>query len=105
MPAVIETCPIMFSHAVTHPHRRPPMVRAQKYRPPAVGYAEAISAIEAATHMVNMLTIGQPIEFAAGPANFSPYPYSSTAPVNMEMMEKETAKFAKPPISRRSCCV
>src|SRR3954452_2079378 len=97
MPAVIETCPIMFSHAVTHPHRRPPMVRAQKYRPPAVGYADAISAIDAATHMVNMLKIGppiesaaaipaivaaphmvnmlptgQPIEFAAGPANLRP---------------------------------
>src|SRR5712691_8055553 len=104
IPAVIDTCPIMFSHAVTHAHRRPPSRNAQKYSPPAVGYALAISAIDAATASVKRLTTGHPTELTTGPANFSPYPYSSTAPVRMEMMEKETAKFENPPISRKSCC-
>ncbi|HWS71309.1 MAG TPA: hypothetical protein VN605_04315 [Thermoanaerobaculia bacterium] len=54
--------------------------------------------------MVNKLTIGQPTEFTTGPANLRPYPYSSTAPVRIEMMEKEMAKFENPPISRNSCC-
>src|SRR5712671_3842690 len=97
IPAVIETWPIIFSQAVVQAHVRPPRRKAQKYNPPAVGYADAISAIDAATASV------QPIEFTTGPASFSPYPNSSTAPVRMEMMEKEMAKFEKPPISRKSC--
>src|ERR1043165_9201525 len=72
IPAVIATCPIMFSHAVVHAHPRPPSLYAQKYRPPAVGYAEAISAIDAATKRVKTLTMGQPMEFALGPANLRP---------------------------------
>src|SRR5690242_7610987 len=104
MPAVMATCPIMFSHAVVHAQVFPPSRNAQKYKPPAVGYAEAISAIDAATASVSTLTRGQPTEFTIGPANFSPYPYNSTAPVRIEMIENETAKFENPPISRKSCC-
>src|SRR3954463_9254712 len=48
--------------------------------------------------------MGQPTVLITGPANLSPYPYSSTAPVRIEMIEKEMAKFEKPPISRKSCC-
>src|SRR5205823_13394145 len=40
--------------------------------PPAVGYAEASSAIEAATHSVKRLTTGQPTELMTGPASFRP---------------------------------
>src|SRR5262249_19005738 len=104
IPAVIETCPIMFSQAVAQAQPRRPRRKAQKYTPPAVGYAEAISAIDAATASVKTLTSGQPMELATGPANLRPYPNSSTAPVRMEMMEKETAKLENPPISRKSCC-
>ena len=35
--------------------------------PPAVGYAEASSAIEKATHRMKQLITGQPIEIATGP--------------------------------------
>ena len=37
-----------------------------------MGYTEASSAIDAATHSVNRLTTGQPTELMTGPANFSP---------------------------------
>ena len=69
-----------------------------------MGYADAISAIDAATASVITLTSGHPTEFTIGPAYFSPYPKRRTAPVRMEMMEKETAKLEKPPICRKSCC-
>src|SRR5690348_1433322 len=104
MPAVMVIWPTMFIHAVTHAQLLPPSRYAQKYNPPAVGYAEASSAIEAATQRVKRLTIGQPTVLMTGPANLSPEPYSSTAPVRMEMIEKEMAKLENPPISRNSCC-
>ena len=74
MPAVIVTCPTMFSHAVVHAHPRPPSRNAQKYSPPAVGYADASSAMLAAIARVSTLTIGHPTVFTIGPANLSPYP-------------------------------
>src|SRR5207249_1152409 len=105
MPAVIVTCPIMFNHAVSQAHPLPPRRNAQKYRPPAVGYADASSAMLAATASVKKLTTGQPTVLTIGPASFSPYPYRRIAPVRIEMIEKLTAKLEKPPISRKSCCV
>jgi hypothetical protein len=57
----------------------------------------------AATHSVNTLTMGHPIVLIIGPANFSPYPYKRTAPVSIEIIENEIAKFENPPISRKSC--
>ena len=42
--------------------------------PPAVGYAEASSAIETATHMMNRQITGQPIEIAIGPPLFHAWP-------------------------------
>ena len=37
-----------------------------------MGYADAISAIDAATHRVKTLTTGQPSVLITGPASFSP---------------------------------
>ena len=42
--------------------------------PPAVGYAEASSDIEKATHRISTLITGQPIEIAIGPPLFHACP-------------------------------
>src|SRR4029079_1561853 len=104
MPAVMVIWPTMFIHAVTHAQVLPPSRYAQKYKPPAVGYAEASSAMEAATQSVKRLTIGQPTVLMTGPGRLRPDPKSRTAPARAEMIVNEMAKFENPPISRKSCC-
>ena len=56
----------------------------------------------AATASVNTLTSGQPNAISAGPPITSPCEYNVTAPVRIEMIENEMAKFENPPIVRNS---
>src|SRR5262245_55519332 len=58
----------------------------------------------AATASVNNVAIGQPSVISRGPPISRPCPNSVTAPVRMEMMEKETAKLENPPIPRINSC-
>ena len=55
-----------------------------------------------ATIRVKTLTSGQPNAISAGPPIISPCEYSVTAPVRIEMIENEIAKFEKPPMVRNS---
>src|SRR5262245_39577906 len=97
MPAVVAIWPTRLNHAVNQPQHGPPSSEDQWYMAPAVGIAEAISAIEAATSSVKTETSGQPIPLTAGPPNVRPWPNRTMAPVKIEMIVKETAKLAKPP--------
>ena len=57
-----------------------------------------------ATASVNSVTSGQPKAISAGPPITSPCSKSVTAPVRIEMIENEMAKFENPPIVRKSSC-
>jgi hypothetical protein len=52
---------------VNHPQAGPPSREAHQYRPPAVGNAEASSAIDSPTMITKIDTIGQPIACCNGP--------------------------------------
>src|SRR5688500_6093815 len=71
---------------------------------PDVGNDEASSAMLSATARVKSDTSGHPNAFSAGPPITSPCSYNVTAPVSIEMMENEMAKFENPPIVRNSSC-
>src|SRR5262245_10312044 len=102
MPARTVILPIMLNHAVNQPHPLPPSSEDQWYIAPAVGRLEASSAMLIATVSVKKVTSGQPKAISAGPPIVSPWPYSVTAPVSIEMIENEIAKLEKPPIVRKS---
>ena len=65
--------------------------------------ADASSAIEAEINNTKKVTSGHPIPIIIGPPAWRPVPYNVTAPVKMEITEKEIAKLEKPPMSRKSC--
>jgi hypothetical protein len=54
------------------------------------------------TNRVMMPTIGQPQTIITGPPTFMAVPYRVRQPDRIEMIVKETAKFEKPDIRRRS---
>ena len=64
--------------------------------------ADASSPMLSATVSVKTATRGQPNAISAGPPIVSPCPYSVTAPVKIEIIENDMAKFEKPPIERNS---
>src|SRR3982751_22416 len=68
MPARTVTSPARLNHAVIQPQPRPPRVAAQWYSPPAVGNADAIWPIVAATHRANRTTSGHPSPIHGPPA-------------------------------------
>src|SRR5437016_5251644 len=104
MPARTVMLPTMLNQAVNQPHPLPPSLEDQWYIAPAVGSVDASSAMLIATVSVNRVTSGQPNAISAGPPIVSPCPYRVTAPVRIEMIENEIAKFEKPPIVRKSSC-
>ena len=57
-----------------------------------------------ATASVKRLTRGQPNAISAGPPTTSPCEYSVTAPVRIEMIENEIAKFENIFMRRSSSC-
>src|ERR687889_2505041 len=108
MAAVTATSPRKLNQPTYHAQasrlrraRRP----AQKYRPPAVGYTEQISAIARATHSTKIPTSGQPMVIATGPPAFMAMRYDVMHPASTEMIEKETAKLENPDIPRWSSCL
>ena len=66
------TSPARLNHAANQPIPRPPNNDAQWYIPPAVGKAEAIWAMVAATQREKTTAKGQPIPIAAGPTAQNP---------------------------------
>lgn len=70
--------------------------------PPAVGYAEAICPIDAATMIANSEASGQPKPMDAPPVALRLSGSAVTPPARMQMMENEMAKFWKPPMRRDS---
>src|SRR5579883_3123014 len=78
---------------------------AQKYSPPAVGYAEQISAMPIPTRRTKTPTSGQPMLMAIGPPETMAIPYDVIAPARIEMMENEMAKFEKPLNRRCNSCL
>src|SRR5215472_464673 len=59
MAAKTKMSPTRLNHAVVQPQPRPPRIDAQWYSPPAVGNADAICAIVAATARENRHSGGQ----------------------------------------------
>jgi hypothetical protein len=55
-----------------------------------------------ATVSVKSVTRGQPKAISAGPPIVRPCPKSVTAPVRIEIIENEMAKFENPPIVLKS---
>src|SRR5690349_17453950 len=100
--AVTAICPIRLNQPVNQPHAGLPSFDAQKYRPPAVGYVEAISPIAIATNVQKKPTISQPHVIATGPPWLNPIAYEVRHPARIEMIVKEIAKFWNPPIERNS---
>src|SRR5262245_26806660 len=100
MPASAAIRPMMLQQATRHAQAGPPRAAAQWYLAPDVGFAEHSSDMQAATARVNSVATGQPRDISRGPPISKPYPNSVTAPVRIEMMENEMAKFENPPISR-----
>src|SRR5262245_809143 len=98
------TSPARLNHAVTQPHPRPPRIAAQWYSPPAVGNAEAICPIVAATHSENRHTRGHASPIDAPPTEQNPNWNDVMPPARMQMMESEMAKFENPPSTRASSC-
>jgi len=70
----------------------------------SIGAAPEIEVWPGLRASVNNVTSGQPKAISAGPPIVSPCPYRVTAPVRIEMMENEIAKFENPPIVRKSSC-
>lgn len=58
-----------------------------------MGKADASSANDRPMKTVKTATSGQPNSITRGPPAVSPAPYSVTAPVRTEMIEKLSAKF------------
>ena len=58
-----------------------------------MGIADANSARAAATNNTKNVTSGQPIPITTGPPAVRPTPYKVTAPVRIEIIEKEMAKL------------
>src|SRR5947207_12941396 len=102
MAASVASWPVMLSQAVNQPQPLPPSRHAQWYIAPDEGSEDASSAMLSATASVNTLTSGQPNAISAGPPIVSPCEYSVTAPVRIEMIENEMAKFENPPIVRNN---
>src|SRR4051812_36259465 len=100
--ASTATSPARLNHAVAQPHPRPPRVAAQWYSPPAVGNADAICPMVAATHRANSPTSGHPIPTAAPPTDPNPTWNDVTPPARMQMIDSEMAKFENPPRTRAS---
>src|SRR3954471_361213 len=72
--ATPATRPTTFAQPVNHDQPGPPSFAAHQYGPPAVGYAEASSAMQNA--MIRMIPqmIGQAHEIAIGPPLFHAWP-------------------------------
>src|SRR4051812_14365051 len=66
--ATTKIRPSRLYQAVAQPQPLPPRIEPQWYRPPAVGYADAIWAIANATMKANKLPSGQPMPIEAPPA-------------------------------------
>ena len=62
--------PSRLNQPVNHDQTGPPSSFAHQYGPPAVGYADATSAMLKATARTMMQTIGHPQEMATGPPRF-----------------------------------
>ena len=73
--------------------------------PPAVGIAETTSAMHSATIRMKAETTGHPIETITGPPLFQAAKKFVKQPARIEMIEKEIAKFVKPPQERSSSCL
>src|SRR2546429_4445743 len=67
MAEVTAIWPRRLNHPVNQPQAGPPSLDAQKYRAPAVGIEDAISAIAMATSTHNTPTNSQPHVIATGP--------------------------------------
>ena len=94
--------PTRLNQPVNQPHAGLPSFEPQKYRPPAVGYFEAISPIASATSVQNTPTISQPQVIATGPPWLNAIVYDVRQPARIEMIVNEIAKFWNPPIERNS---
>ena len=92
------------NQAVAQPQPRPPRIELQWYRPPAVGYAEAIWAIAIATINANRAPTGQPMPIDAPPAALRPVPNAVMPPATMQMIANEIAKLENPLMRRESSC-
>lgn len=99
----------MLNHPVIQdakgPHSLPASWYVQKYRPPEVGYAEQISAIERETKTMKKPAIIHPYIMAIGPPYNSPVLNIDVTPVTMDTMENEKAKLESTERSRLSSCL
>src|SRR5215470_16735457 len=102
--AVTAIWPTRLNQPVNQPHAGLPSFEDQKYRPPAVGYVEAISPIASDTMMQKNPTISQPHVIATGPPWLNAIAYDVRHPARIEMIVNEMAKFWKPPIERNNSC-
>ena len=93
---------MILNQAVNQAQFGPPSSADQWYIPPEVGMAEQSSAMLRATSSVPAVASGQPRLISSGPPSCKPSPNKVTAPVRIEMMENEMAKFEKPPTVRKS---
>src|SRR5687767_13245030 len=91
--ATTKIRPIRLNQAVAQPQPLPPRIELQWYRPPAVGYADAICAIAIATMKANMPPTSQPIPIDAPPAALSPVPNAVMPPATIQMIANEIAKL------------
>src|SRR5438445_11834405 len=91
--AVTAIWPTRLNQPVNQPHAGLPSFDAQKYRPPAVGYFDAISPIPRATSVQNRPTISQPQVLATGPPWLAASVYDVRPPARIEMIVNEIAKF------------
>jgi hypothetical protein len=74
----------------------------QWYRPPAVGKAEAMCAMQSATRKQKTTPTGQTMPAAAPPTALTPNWSEVIPPAMMQMIENEMAKFENPLILRNS---
>ena len=102
--AVTAIWPSRLNQPVNQPQAGLPSFDDQKYRPPAVGYVEAISPIASETMMQKKPTSSQPHVIATGPPWLNAIAYEVRQPARIEMIVNEMAKFWKPPIERNSSC-
>src|SRR2546423_11295286 len=90
--AVTAIWPMRLNQPVNHPQAGLPSFDAQKYRPPAVGYVDAISPIASATNVQKRPTINQPQVMATGPPWLKPIAYEVKQPARFEMIVTEIAQ-------------
>src|SRR5215212_8752354 len=88
--------PSRLNQAVSQPQNFPPRIEPQWYKPPAVGYAEAICPMLKATNRLNRPPTNQPTNAPPPPVELKAAANEEIPPARMQMIENEIAKFENP---------